>query len=52
MRPEQLKKDFALWTRAAVGQVIKVEFKIQAVGTEHEPSQQDRVIEAIVSSMQ
>jgi transposase len=28
-RPEQLKMDFALWTRAAVGQLIEVEFQIK-----------------------
>ena len=28
-RPEQLKMEFALWTRAAVGQLIEVEFQIK-----------------------
>ena len=28
-RPEQLKMDFALWTRVAVGQLIEVECKIK-----------------------
>jgi hypothetical protein len=28
-RPEQLKMDFALWTRAAAGQLIEAECKIE-----------------------
>jgi Winged helix-turn helix len=36
-RPEQLKMEFALWTRAAVGQLIEHEFKIELSTSRSKP---------------